>query len=133
MDELLAFVHARLDEEEKIAREADDISRDAWLTLYEDLVRSRPLDDARAVFGVFIGTFTSARVLADIAAKRQLITEHYVTQRAHRGLARQVCTRCSDYADRGELARPDLAPCRTMRLLALPYASHRDYRKEWRP
>ncbi|MFG3439915.1 DUF6221 family protein [Nonomuraea sp. NPDC047897] len=133
MSDLVAFLQARLDEDERIARDADDISRDEWLTLYEDLVRSRPLDDARAVFGIFIGTFTSARVLADIAAKRQLITEHYATQGVHGGLARQVCTRCSDYAERGELARPDLAPCGTMRLLALPYASHRDYRKEWRP
>jgi hypothetical protein len=27
----------------------------------------------------------------------------------------------------------DIMPCWTARLLALPYASHPDYREEWRP
>ncbi|MGP4092963.1 DUF6221 family protein [Nonomuraea sp. KM90] len=128
-DDLTAFLRARLDEEEKIAREADGISGDTWMELYEDLVRSRPLDDARAVFGIFIGTFTSGRMLAEIAAKRRVLDEHAMEQSYGIGpemtrVKYEVCTTCSNKHG---------VPCATVRLLALPYASHRAYRKEWRP
>lgn len=73
MKDLVAFLQARFDEDERIARDADGISRDALLGLYEDLIKSRPFDDERQVYGIHISHFTSGRMLDDIAAKRRIL------------------------------------------------------------
>ncbi len=71
-----------------------------------------------------------AHVLADVDAKRQVIAEHYcpddldIDEKPHCGF----CDKALVMNDRqGEW------PCRHLRLLALPYADHPDYRAEWRP
>jgi hypothetical protein len=56
------------------------------------------------------------RVLADVQAKRKIIDE---AEGYHAEL---------EYGDNGEWA----FDC-VLRLLALPYADHLDYREEWRP
>ncbi|TDD37855.1 hypothetical protein E1287_07300 [Actinomadura sp. KC06] len=53
-----------------------------------------------------------ARVLAEVETKRRLIDQHV------------------GYSGGGD---DDHWPVQTLRLLALPYASHPDYRPEWRP
>lgn len=60
------------------------------------------------------------QMLAECEAKRQIIS-------VHRGS--HECP--SDDSDCGWWAPADVCP--TLRLLALPYASHPDYREEWRP
>ncbi|NEA21601.1 DUF6221 family protein [Actinomadura bangladeshensis] len=65
-------------------------------------------------------------VLADIAAKRLLIAEHGIEAP---GTDYQHCRVCHDYT-RHDAAR---APCRTLRLLALPYAGRAGYDERWRP
>lgn len=62
-------------------------------------------------------------VLADVAAKRQIMEEH----RDDEGW----CLRCADPPQYD--AAWHKYPCRTMRLLALPFAGHPDYREEWKP
>lgn len=73
-----------------------------------------------------------ARVLAEVAAKRRIVEEHDTREvasldRDDWGRVREVCRRCRE----GE--RQIVAPCPTLRLIALPYASHESYRPEWRP
>lgn len=126
MDELIVFLRARLDEDERIAREADAISRDAMLDLYEDLIKSRPLDDQRRAYGVHISTFTSGRMLWDIAAKQQIV-DACVT--AHAKVERLVGEHETTEAGRAWRAG---ALLEVLRILALPYASHHEYRQEWR-
>jgi hypothetical protein len=157
-DQLVSFLRARLDEDEQAARRACEYGAQAewqlndasdmvlcWppepevaenerrlgVTVTADQWRGMAIDSP--AMASHIARHDPARVLREVEAKRQLITEHYVTQGVHEGRAHQVCTRCSDYVERGELARPEVAPCRTLRLLALPYADHEDYREEWRP
>ncbi|MFI7644087.1 DUF6221 family protein [Nonomuraea sp. NPDC049400] len=120
--DLVDFIRARLDEDERIARDADGISRDTLLDLYEDLIQSRPLDGQRRLFGIFIGRFTSGRMLADIQAKRRLVDWHTDQHDLLASARPTVGCRCYDGW-----------PCTTLRLLALPYASHHEYRTEWRP
>lgn len=61
-------------------------------------------------------------VLADIAAKRAILAAHPIDDLGY-------CSNC--WVDRHPLSVE--APCPTIRFLAAPFASHRDYREEWRP
>jgi len=66
-----------------------------------------------------------ARVLNECRVKRMIMQEH-----ASGGSPGwHYCEVCHDYL------RHDAAawPCDTLRLLALPYASHPDYLEEWKP
>lgn len=85
-DDLVAFLRARLDEDE----------RDP-------------------------GGWSPARVLAEVDAKRRILAEHPWRHEPDWPSGRQ-CRQCATEH-----------PCTTLRLLALPYAGHPDYREEWRP
>jgi hypothetical protein len=65
-----------------------------------------------------------ARVLAEVDAKRRIIEQHHCS-----GV---TCPRCSLGTEDGEVVF-ERDPCGTLRLLALPYAGHPDYRGEWAP
>lgn len=73
-----------------------------------------------------------ARVLQDVEAKRRIIAEHVVVggyQDAAETDLGEGCSECgwnAEYSDRGGW-------CTTLRLLALPFASHADYIEDWRP
>jgi len=73
-----------------------------------------------------------AHVLAECEIKRRIAAEHPKYDGYGLGAYCQVCAPCD--AD----GNPDVYddthwPCPTLRLLALPYADHPDYREEWRP
>lgn len=53
------------------------------------------------------------RLLADVDSKLKVVEE---------------CVRTLDYEDHGHALANDV-----LRLLALPYADHKDYRESWRP
>ena len=105
------------------------------------------IDEQEEVDLHFIADNDPEFVLADVAAKRQIIHEHLddgMWKHAEDGSlvrAGPLGDRCSSCLDDGPLAaeagnefaemRP--YPCRTLRLLALPYAGHPDYREEWKP
>jgi hypothetical protein len=87
--------------------------------------------------------FDRSQELADVAAKRQILAMHKPIKNHGRfSEERQdpedcedcsephgiVCTTCRDYA--GDHLD---APCTTLRLLALPYAGHPQFREEWKP
>jgi len=69
------------------------------------------------------GYWTWQRMLAEFQAKRRIVEEHA-------GGGGPLCEACADGL--WNLERTSL-PCPTLRLLALPYADHADYREEWRP
>lgn len=135
MDDLVSWLRAQLDADERVARM---VTPGPWVTNGTAVWR-RPDDSwdfRRAVEGrhgrmpfvvvdvgetdepqnaEHIATWDPARVLAEVDAKRQIVDEHAV-----RG---GTCSACS-WQD---------APCTTVRLLALPYADRDGYREEWRP
>lgn len=61
-----------------------------------------------------------ARVLASHSAKRRIIALHFRTSYLPGDDPDDGCIVCGGW------------PCDTLRLLALPYADHPDYRQEWR-
>lgn len=97
--------------------------RDLWDTEGGNLVPA-------AAVAVHMARHDPARVLAECVAKRRIVELHsrYECDTAgYPGHERcgeiAVCDKCDD-------AR---FPCDTLRLLALPYADHPDWREEWRP
>ncbi|HET6914878.1 MAG TPA: DUF6221 family protein [Acidimicrobiales bacterium] len=73
-----------------------------------------------------IETFAS-HVLAEVEAKRRILEMHKPYRRIY-GLGCDVCLH-----PRRLTVDVDGWPCPTLRLLALPYADHPDYRQEWMP
>ncbi|QFU87864.1 DUF6221 family protein [Amycolatopsis sp. YIM 10] len=75
------------------------------------------------------------RALDELEAKQRIIELHasrisiwWPDQEACEVEVCKVCSE-SEYSPDGDVE----APCPTVRLLALPYAGHPDYREEWRP
>ena len=137
MSELVEFLRARLDKEEKLARAAiaDDGGQDGG---FEDATwlddRSHPLcaGIATDAANLIRATAVPRRVLAEVDAKRRIIDEHQLRPAAEQISGRPAygCEICHDHPEYG------IAPegeCETLKLLALPYADQPDYRPEWRP
>lgn len=74
-----------------------------------------------------------AYVLADIAAKRRII-EFYIREDDISG-GHPYCAWCQPWDNDGNQSsyQPGDWPCDHLKLLALPFADHPDYREEWRP
>ncbi|MET8766347.1 DUF6221 family protein [Streptomyces sp. NPDC004658] len=132
MDELVEFLRARLEEDEAAAKacasapwaieippmihvsvQARRDNKWKWGTL--GYVATVERDEDRA----HIARHDPARVLREVEAKRQILAAH--------ALNGWVCSTCDN-----EEVDQDY-PCLTLRLLALPYVDHPDYRAEWRP
>jgi len=102
--DLVAFLRARLDEDERHVDAMDDF----WLDTNDEFT------------GDAVRRFTDEkRVLADIDAKRRILEqcEHTLSYRPP--------------VPRGKAGEWALASA-TVMLLALPFADHPDYRDEWR-
>jgi hypothetical protein len=73
-----------------------------------------------------IARWDPARVLAEVKAKRAIMAEH--TNGGESRPGKYFCTECGS----GEpYEYPTQWPCATLRLLAAPYADHRDYDPAW--
>ena len=121
--DLVGFLRAQLDEDERVAREAGSRSL-TWPvggTWYLEGVEHNVVGDEEAFCHPHnvehIARQDPARVLADVDAKRRILDEHEPG---------------SDPCDAHDASLRTIE-CDTIRLLALPYADHPDYREEWRP
>jgi hypothetical protein len=115
MDDLVQFLRARLDEDERRARRAIDGPRNQFVSADEDI--DPLLFDEDGTFAL------PARVLAEVDTKRQMIDEY--ARNAEAAEAEQCPNEWNGGIDKlGHFVLP---------LLALPYAGHPDYRDEWRP
>lgn len=141
MDDLVRFLRDRLDEDERTARAATpgpwwhnpgkqwlegeaferyDLSKGEEFVGYGGphpftgaVASTGPADHMQSMKdAAHIARHDPARVLAEVEAKRRILT-------AYENYDREA----------PELDVPDSV----IRLLALPYAGHPDYRKEWRP
>ncbi|MEU7399985.1 DUF6221 family protein [Streptomyces sp. NPDC044948] len=146
MDDLAQWLHAQLDDDERTARAAswtDDANtwhaepspygaRDGGQRWYvedamDDGVVSHVDPAASDDEGVarHIAEHDPARVLREIDAKRQLLDLHAPGEMEY--VEGDVCMACDV---RGGAP---FYPCKTLRLLALPYADRPGYRDEWQP
>lgn len=139
MSDMVEFIRARLDEDERIARAVEDRSdpwHGQWRAEGNQALRTRNgwvLAHNRGephVPGLLahIARHDPARVLAEVDAKRRILDD--VVDEAS-GLDAQVDGEFR-VGIRDTKTEPYLGDV-LLRLLALPYASHPDYREEWRP
>lgn len=157
-DDLVQFLRARLDEDEAAARLAAE--PESWMQLnrqprpnwYVQLwadpdvaaVVADPESSAYPVVATPTGMEANdaeartahivrhdpARVLAEVDAKRRLLTVH----QRDTSYSFSGCITC-DAGDNSCGCMGGSAydyPCETLRVLALPYADHPDYREEWK-
>lgn len=145
--DLVKFLRERLADDERIARAAtagpwrhspDKHWRKPGTGWFEEAVFAGPPGaDATCVAGTgetddpqsmadaaHIARHDPARVLAEVAAKRQIAEQHRPVGYG------DVCL---SYCHTRAPGQPQTWPCLTLRLLALPYAGHREYRPEWAP
>ncbi|MFD3535223.1 DUF6221 family protein [Streptomyces sp. NPDC058664] len=157
MDDLIAFLRARLDDDEQTALSWPEDSR-RWQTVggrrlsyrngSSQTVTAIDISNASSLWNEqiyvkydldgaaeHIARQDPARVLAEVDAKRRMVALHEpVTLHAGGGAAHfdttRVCRSCEPPKQFPETAYP----CATLRLMALPYADrHPDYRDAWRP
>ena len=134
LDELVAFLEERLDDDEYGAKAARS---ESW-TVERDVSAAGQLPaESRVVVGadgesgiarvsgrdraLHIARHDPARVLHEIEAKRSILNE---------------VTRIEPDAPPSTVRPPDGADVKmvsVLEMLALPYADHADYREEWRP
>jgi len=125
-EEIIQFLIARLDEDEAASRIAEAEEASPWSTdsRGENIYSASdnpahpfaiaPWGDLGVEVSKHIARWDPARVLADIAAKRRIVLERPWPSGRNWDLVR---------------AWHDT----TVRLFALQYAAHPDYREEWRP
>jgi len=115
--DLVAFLKARLDEDEAAANAAWGVEWD-WRYI------ARPFGERPSIaHTVHIARHDPARVLREVEARRGIIREHEIRD----GRCR-VCTAIHD----GRATR-FRAPCPTLLFLAAVFSDHPDYRQEWKP
>ena len=131
--DLVEFLTARLNEDEQAARAADD-DLGYLIGAVEYSYPKEEVDERHAL------RHAPPRVLAEVDAKRRILDEHaltvekgdadpYDSSTGERRLAEYsvTCAVCGWASDDRTSA------CRTLRLLALPYADHPNYDEAWRP
>src|SRR5512139_2667273 len=144
MDDLIAFLKARLDEDERVAKAA---VQGPWYLNSESYAETiYGADDIAVVAGgkwggeasvfasdedaIHIARWDPARVLAEVEAKRRIIARHQSRQSGRW----KICMNCRpidpEYPDHLTEA---VWPCPDLRDAAAPYADHPDYQQEWRP
>lgn len=119
-EDLVQFLRARLDEDAERQQ-----GTEAW---HHRDCESLP-DGDYPTFACNCGV--PARVLAEVDAKRRLLTVH----KRDTTYSFSRCITC-DAGDNSCGCMGGSAydyPCETLRILALPYAAHPDYRPKWAP
>ncbi|MEU2075405.1 DUF6221 family protein [Streptomyces sp. NPDC013489] len=129
MEELIAFLRARLNEDEQTARHATD---GPWVDEpghpirggYE--LRFVIAQQAQRWNSQHIARHDPARVLAEVDAKRRIIDEcaYWLDKINESATAEHPYP---NLPERGEVVLPVIT------LLGLPYADHPDYQDAWRP
>ena len=135
MNDLIAWLRAQLDEDERLARAAQ-IDELVWQSgpgvSYDTQgwVRAVSNDDSWMICETHtraqsdhIARHDPARVLAEVEAKRAILDLHD-SDGGHE---------CVGPADAWGTATIHAQTCPTLRLLAQPYADRHGYREEWRP
>jgi hypothetical protein len=108
MNDLIEFLRAQLDKDERVARESKG---SFWNT-----------DGHSYQAEAFMDRFDENRELREVDAKRRILELHSPEPEDWATHIAGDCRMCAMEM-----------PCSTVRMLALPYAARPDYREEWRP
>ena len=125
--ELVEFLRRMLDADEQVALEALDlppmVGEWRWARVSVSSTRFSPC-----------GRHHPARVLREVEAKRRILNLHREGGRlTGEGYGEHGFAWCETCGSGEPHEYPTKWPCSTLKLLALPYADHPDYRDEWKP
>ena len=142
MDDLTAFIKARLDEDEAAAKAVaplghvfdmggerlDDQFAHIRVRHHSEDGRSYSQPDQPATR--HFARHDPARVLREVAAKRAIVAEHIHAKASHvgGGTHRFGCENCDDDREYGIWGS---GWCATVRQLAAVWSDHPDYKQEW--
>lgn len=128
MDDLTAFITARLDEDEWMA----SVALGSLPPYPLEPLRDRAGERLPEQYAAHIAIHDPARVLREVAAKRAILAEH-TSFAPGIGPSRgePCCMRCGAGFDDVYLTCP--WPCDTLKVLAAVWSEHPDYRQEWAP
>ncbi|WP_137991242.1 DUF6221 family protein [Streptomyces vilmorinianum] len=145
MDDLVQFLHARLDDDERVARRVFG----SWREIGETgvIVTSDGQHAEECANGNWTGIadhitrHDAARVLREVDAKRRIIEPYGIALKEREALRVEMRKLLGNDHDRfAKLHREESELIETatrlkpvIKLLALPYAEHPGYRDEWRP
>ena len=128
MDDLVTWLRAQLDEDERVAQEAaQSAGEPEWRdgVLLSGNVKGIDVDEGTVVMGPWSGELFEVgehiarhdpgRVLVEVAAKRRILDD------------------CASYVDDEGDAVTDGLSVRVIALLALPFVDRPGYRPEWAP
>jgi Family of unknown function (DUF6221) len=118
MEELAAFNAARLDEEEAAAK--------GWI--FRGTVVMLTEGEPVQADAEYLATFSGARVLREVQAKRVILGEH---QPEPWGRPHPELLRCNQGHDDTGYWTP--WPCAEVRAITAVWSDHPDYQKEWAP
>jgi hypothetical protein len=134
------FLNARLNEDEQVAR----ATTGPWKYHHEThgvvLHTARHIPESREVVStprepsdaLHIARHNSARVLREVHAKRRMMAEHPQVPSDREGIPDgEPTTGCGLCHTSSDGRTEPSGYCNTIKLLALPYADHKDYRAEW--
>ena len=125
MTDLLAFLTARLDEDEAAAKAA-------WGVEWDWRYVAQPFGERPSIaHTVHIARHDPARVLREVEAKRAILAEHGPANGGRDSDRCRVCTAIAHTGVGHTDARRFRAPCPTLLILAAIYSDHPDYRQEW--
>jgi hypothetical protein len=131
VEDLIAFLRARLDEDERIARGVQwDSSGNTldWRLPFSATVEvgTEAFTTDDSAIAAHVARHDPARVLAEVDAKRRIIDEcAYWLDKINESATAEIPY--PNLPERGEVVLPVIT------LLGLPYADHPHYRNEWRP
>lgn len=140
MDDLVTWLRQQLDDDERVAREADpeptaeDLEFGDWRSAWEDPYD--PVHPQGGPIATHIQMHKPARVLAEVDAKRRIMAIHNRRADVYPGDAGGTFDNCCDGCGyEGICDDPvteNINDCPILRALALPYAGRPGCRDEWR-
>lgn len=137
---IIEFLRARLDEDERAARAEVRLQEQVFpngefTTRYEWARLTEHRTSGGTGMASVPGAPTPHQVLQWAGALRRIVELHTPTEVPEHAPA--DCPTCArwefDVAMGDDSASPVHYPCPTLRVLALPYSHHPDYREEWAP
>jgi hypothetical protein len=142
VSDLIEFLRARLDEDERVALEVStgpNVPEKWTASQYREGVRPWRIDGqcslvVEAVCGpdaAHIVRHQPARVAVEVEAKRGVIREAF--RHASKVDSEWGCCHTAEAIEQGECEDHPPNELAILRFLAAPYAAHSDYRQEWRP
>lgn len=124
MDDLIAWLRAQLDDDERVARQMTAEPCGFY-------IEAETADTNIMTVGAHVYRWTPKRVLAEVDAKRRILVEIFGYEAKIDG--EWGCCHSAADIGAGKCPEIDINEIAALRILALPYAGRDGYRDEWRP